>query len=159
MISKKNQGYALLIVALVLFASGLMLNNYHQESSLFMCTLVEQNPDIDMADCPAHSNTHIYYIAIIMAIGFGAFFFAIYLIFDADMLKSKKADKKINLDDDEKIVINLLETNEGSVYQSDIVKHTEFSKVKTTRVLDKLEGKGLLERKRRGMTNIVILKK
>ena len=46
----------------------------------------------------------------------------------------------------------------GSVYQSDIMKKTGFSKVKVSRVLDKLEQKGLLERKRRGMTNLVVAK-
>ena len=33
-----------------------------------------------------------------------------------------------------------------------------LNKVKITRILDKLEGMGILERKRRGMTNVVILK-
>ena len=44
------------------------------------------------------------------------------------------------------------------MYQSDVMKELELSKVKVTRILDRLEGKGILERKRRGMTNIVILK-
>ena len=47
---------------------------------------------------------------------------------------------------------------EGSVYQSDIIKETKLTKVKVTRILDKLEGKKLIDRKRRGMTNIVVLK-
>lgn len=47
---------------------------------------------------------------------------------------------------------------EGTIFQSDIVTKTNFTKVKVTRILDKLEGKGLIERKRRGMTNVVILK-
>ena len=33
-----------------------------------------------------------------------------------------------------------------------------MTKVKVTRILDKLEGRGLVERKRRGMTNVVMLK-
>ena len=47
---------------------------------------------------------------------------------------------------------------EGSVLQSELVSTTGLTKVKVTRILDKLEGKGLIERRRRGMTNIVILK-
>ena len=35
---------------------------------------------------------------------------------------------------------------------------TDFSKVKVTRLLDKLEAKNLIERRRRGMTNAVVLK-
>ena len=44
------------------------------------------------------------------------------------------------------------------MFQSDIAEKTGFDKVKVTRVLDRLEGKQLIERKRRGMTNIVILR-
>ena len=62
------------------------------------------------------------------------------------------------LDEHEKKVIELLQRNEGSMYQSDIIKDTSFSKVQTTRILDKLEGKHFVERKRRGMTNIIILR-
>ena len=34
-----------------------------------------------------------------------------------------------------------------------------MSKVKITRILDKLEASGLVERKRRGMTNVVMAKR
>ncbi len=46
----------------------------------------------------------------------------------------------------------------GSIFQSELTERTGLSKVKVTRILDKLEGRGLIERKRRGMTNVVILK-
>ncbi|MBI4983154.1 MarR family transcriptional regulator [Candidatus Woesearchaeota archaeon] len=54
--------------------------------------------------------------------------------------------------------MNLVLREQGSAYQSDLIKETRLTKVKVTRILDKLEGRGLIERKRRGMTNIVILK-
>ena len=78
-------------------------------------------------------------------------------------IQSKKKEPVIemnlkNLDPREKHIMQILHREDGSIYQSDIVKETKQSKVKITRVLDKLEGKGLIERKRRGMTNIVILK-
>jgi len=63
-----------------------------------------------------------------------------------------------NLDEEEKKIVDALKLKQGSLYQSDLIKETDFSKVKITRLLDRLEGKGLIERKRRGMTNIVILK-
>jgi len=62
------------------------------------------------------------------------------------------------VDGDEKKVVELIAAKDGSMYQSDVMKELEMSKVKVTRILDRLEGKGILERKRRGMTNIVILK-
>jgi uncharacterized membrane protein len=46
----------------------------------------------------------------------------------------------------------------GNIYQSKLTTSLNFSKVKITRLLDALEAKGLVERKRRGMTNIVVLK-
>ena len=69
--------------------------------------------------------------------------------------------KKINLenlDEEERKVVNILQREKGSIYQSDLIKETSLTKVRVTRILDKLEGKGLVERKRRGMTNIIILK-
>lgn len=62
-----------------------------------------------------------------------------------------------NLNEEEKRIMNLLLENKGSMFQSDMANNTNFNKVKVTRILDSLEGKGLIERKRRGMTNIIIL--
>ena len=62
------------------------------------------------------------------------------------------------LDKEEKPIVKALEDAQGTMFQSDLVEKTQFDKVKVTRVLDRLEGKQLIERKRRGMTNIVILK-
>ncbi len=76
-----------------------------------------------------------------------------------DSTSEKKRKEKIgSLKDHEKIIMDLIIRENGSVYQSDIIKHTKLSKVKVTRILDKLEGMQLIERKRRGMTNIIILK-
>ncbi|MFA6461436.1 MAG: hypothetical protein WCV90_04150 [Candidatus Woesearchaeota archaeon] len=74
------------------------------------------------------------------------------------LTEEEKKHKLEHLDNEEKKVMELLINNQGSMYQSDVMKETQLSKVKVTRILDKLEGKMLLERKRRGMTNIVILK-
>lgn len=61
------------------------------------------------------------------------------------------------LSDDERNIMNRLIESQGSLFQSDLVSE-KYTKVKVTRILDRLEGKGLIERKRRGMTNIVLLK-
>jgi len=59
---------------------------------------------------------------------------------------------------EEKIVMKIIEQAEGTIFQSDLVEKSDFSKVKVSRILDKLEGRQLIERKRRGMTNVVVLK-
>jgi len=75
-------------------------------------------------------------------------------------LEPKKFSKKSleNLDSEEAKIMNLLLENKGNMFQSDIIEKTNLNKVKITRILDSLETQGLIERKRRGMTNIVMLK-
>lgn len=62
------------------------------------------------------------------------------------------------LDSEEKDVFEKIIAAEGTIFQSDLVEKTGLNKVKVTRLLDKLEGKALIERRRRGMTNVIILK-
>ena len=89
----------------------------------------------------------------------------LYFIFFGDKTKAKeiKLTKKTyngvmkDFNDDEKKIFNEI-VKENSIFQSELVDRTGLNKVKVTRSLDKLEGKGLIERKRRGMTNVVILK-
>ena len=74
-------------------------------------------------------------------------------------LSAEEQQKKLErLEAEEKIIMDIVLRENGSTYQSDLIKETGKSKVVITRLLDKLEGKGLIERKRRGMTNMVILK-
>ena len=74
-------------------------------------------------------------------------------------IKNKKRKLDLTgLDKDEKKVIDLLLKENGAMFQSTLMEKIEVGKVKTTRLLDKLEAKQLIERKRRGMNNIVVLK-
>ena len=75
-----------------------------------------------------------------------------------EMSKEDKSKRLENLDEAERTIMNIVLREDGSVYQSDLIKETKRSKVQVSRVLDKLEGKGLVERKRRGMTNVIVLK-
>jgi uncharacterized membrane protein len=68
--------------------------------------------------------------------------------FDA-IFKTLKAEEKQVF---EKII------SSGAILQSELINQTNFSKVKVSRILDKLEAKGLIERKRSGMSNLVVLK-
>ena len=135
------------------------------------------------SDCPMwgtinfQTNISIGIMAAIIIIGLYLFFFGKEeTIITKTVTKFKKAPnshnqiepKKItkenyqkiidNLDADEKQVFERIIEAEGTIFQSDLVEKTNFTKVKVTRILDKLEGKKLIERKRRGMTNVVILK-
>ncbi|MBU0467092.1 MAG: MarR family transcriptional regulator [Nanoarchaeota archaeon] len=70
--------------------------------------------------------------------------------------KKKKIDIS-SLKPEEKQVFKLIQETKA-IFQSDLIDKLGFGKAKMTRVIDRLEGQGLVERKRRGMTNIVVLK-
>ena len=77
-----------------------------------------------------------------------------------EVAESKKEEKEENLkllNAEEKQLYNIL-IKEESMFQADLVDKSGFGKVKVSRILDSLEAKNLLERKRRGMNNIIILK-
>ncbi len=110
-----------------------------------------------------------------IAIALVVFFIGLFLIFAKEekeiivkkikpyaKLEEKKFDKKsiaeLDLNSEEKEVMNLLIENKGNLFQSKIIDSTTFGKVRVTRILDSLEARGLIERKRRGMTNLVTIK-
>jgi uncharacterized membrane protein len=75
--------------------------------------------------------------------------------------KIKDKKKKITLeglDGLEKKVITILQNENGAIFQRTLMERLEIGKVGVTRLLDKLESKQLIERKRRGMNNIIVLK-
>ena len=75
-------------------------------------------------------------------------------------IKDKKIDKNVDLSSfrpEEKKVYALVKES-GTIFQADLIEKTGFGKAKVSRIIDRLEGKGLVERKRRGMTNVVVLK-
>jgi uncharacterized membrane protein len=75
-------------------------------------------------------------------------------------VKDKIEKKQIDLSKfkpEEKQVYNLIKES-GAIFQADLIEKTGFGKAKITRIIDRLEGNQLVERKRRGMTNVVVLK-
>ena len=158
--NQKYVGYVLTGMSIIIL---LMLTftkvNVDQEGA-YLCKLVEESAR-PMEECPAHNSNTSWYIL-------GAFFLVsialaigVLMIFTPEQENKKEEYKKVDmtkLDAEEQKIIRLLEEKEGSTYQSDLIKETGHSKVKITRTLDKMENKGILEKKRRGMTNIVVLK-
>ncbi|HME87142.1 MAG TPA: MarR family transcriptional regulator [Candidatus Nanoarchaeia archaeon] len=114
-------------------------------------------------------NINVAILVLVIAIGFYLIFFSKEERIITKLLRVKEqVSKKISkdnyrkvlssLESDEKDVLEHVLSSNGSIYQSALVEKTGFSKVHVTRILDKLEGKQLIERKRRGMTNIVLLR-
>lgn len=75
-------------------------------------------------------------------------------------IKENKIVKKLDtsqLKPEEKKVLDFMRENKA-MFQADLIEKTGFGKAKMTRIIDRLEGKGFVERKRRGLTNVVVLK-
>lgn len=56
-------------------------------------------------------------------------------------------------------MFDLIAKSNGAVLQGELVAKSGMDKVKVSRILDKLEMQGLIERRRHGMSNLVVLKK
>ncbi len=74
-------------------------------------------------------------------------------------IKEKKKKKDYSsLDKRERGVVDLLLKEGNAMFQADLMERLNIGKVGVTRLLDKLESKQIIERKRRGMNNLVVLK-
>ena len=96
--------------------------------------------------------------ALILVIG-------LFLIFSKEekeivIKKIKEPKKKLSLaglDSREKEAVKLVQER-GGIFQADLMEKLGIGKVGVTRLLDKLEAKQIIERKRRGMNNFVVMK-
>jgi len=82
------------------------------------------------------------------------------IIFKTRIIEKKIKKKEMNTVDlktEEKKILDLIRENKA-VFQADLIEKTGFGKAKMTRIIDRLEGKGFVERKRRGLTNVVVMK-
>ncbi len=162
MFDQKRIGWGLALLGIVLLLLLVVIKTQVDEQSAFLCQVVSEDPTLSMDSCPAHQNNTSWVILLGFALSFLVLVSGLFVALSSKKNEEKKKEQKeINLDDldsEEKRIILLLKEKQGSAYQSELIKETEFSKVKMTRLLDKLEGRGLVHRKRRGMTNIVLLK-
>lgn len=124
------------------------------------------------SECPMYgslglqTNISIAILIFVAAIGFYLIIFGkekIMVVKESDIEKKEMSlesysDVLNRMDMNERRVFEKLIEENGNMLQSRLIHHTGFSKVKMTRILDKLEQKDLIERKRRGMTNIVGIK-
>jgi len=62
------------------------------------------------------------------------------------------------LNPDEKRIVSLIIDEGGTIFQSLLVDRSGYSKSKVSLILDRLEAKKILERKRHGMSNAIVLK-
>ncbi|VVB54133.1 MarR family protein [uncultured archaeon] len=167
--NQKTLGVALGVFAVALIALLAIVKVQVDEEGAFLCKLVDESPNLTMDQCPAHNNNVSWFIIAGFGVAFLIIAIAGYLFLTAGkeaavavaaVAVEGKQFKEVDVsafDEEEKAVYELIRKNEGSMYQSDLVRESGYSKVRVTRILDKLESKKIVERKRRGMANIVVL--
>ena len=157
--SAREAGFALIAISIVLFFVMLSLTDQLNQYIHAECT----HPEGEV--CPMSSQLPVQSYA-----GFTLDFliggFGVFLVHKSRQTQRFQSEKKHDfektlkeLDGDEKKVYELISSSDGVVFQSDIVEKTGLQKVKVTRLLDRMEHRGLVERRRRGMSNIVLLKR
>ncbi len=157
----KGLGIALMAFSALLLVILTFVKLDFDKQSQVLCEKFHEN-QLNMAECPAHNNNFSWMIIVAYSIGFITLVIGIYLFLlkteSSELAKEFKEVDLSKLNDEEKKIYEIIQSKDGSAFQSDLVRETGFSKVKVTRILDMLESKDVLERKRRGMTNIIVLK-
>jgi uncharacterized membrane protein len=159
----KNVGWLVIALAAVMVVIIFLFNSALREIVLSSCGMAH-GPSA--ASCPMNQtiNQQTYLSLAIAAILMGL---GIFLLFSkpkekivVKKYKEKEEKKEVDLsglNKDEKEVYGVI-AKEETVFQADLIEKMGFGKAKMTRIIDRLEGRGLVERKRRGLTNVVVLK-
>ncbi len=154
----KHIGWLIIGVAVVLAGIILLFGEAMQRIVIEGCPIARET-----GECPSQGAlTQQMYLS--LAIVVLLIVVGVFLVFSKPATKiitkrQNEKKSKININEytkEEKSVIQLLIENKA-LFQADIVDKTGFAKVKVTRILDKLEGRGIIERKRRGLNNLVVL--
>jgi len=158
----KNVGWILLAVSVLIIIFTLFYSNVLDEAVRTSCFL--QHGDVESCEMFDSVAKQTYFA---LTIGGVLVIVSLFLLFSkpneriiVKKIKEKKIEKNVDLSSfrpEEKQVYNLVKEN-GAIFQADLIEKTGFSKARMTRIVDKIEGAGLVERKRRGMTNVVVLK-
>ncbi len=161
-ITPKTLGSVLIGIAIILLFLLTFMKIDNDSKSAVLCEKFHETEE-NMLECPVHKSTFSWMVIAAYGVGIAILLVGLYLLFI--FKQPKKEEKKefeavdiSKLDEEENKIYQIIKAKEGSVFQSDLLRETGFSKVKVTRILDKLELKGIVERKRRGMTNIILLK-
>ncbi len=168
----KLVGSGLIILGIILLVMFSLIKADLDKRDAFLCQAVHSNPNVDPTKCPVHtSNTSWWllagYVVSVLVTLSGVYLIFVDYLFPEELKKLKKRTESpaeltkpdlSTLNEEEQRVYSLLREHQGSMYQSELITALGWSKVQVTRVLDKLEGKKIIERKRRGMTNVVIVR-
>ena len=172
---RKAVGKVLVAVSVMLIAILVVVKLDLDAQGAFLCEVVADDPNLDMQACPAHQDNTSWLVFAAFGIAFLIFATGAYLVLEPSQERkevrvekvrivekdAKREPREVDLSKlagDERRIYDLLKGSGGSAFQSALIKQAGFSKVKISRILDRLESKEIVERRRRGMANIVLLK-
>lgn len=152
----RNVGYLITGLAVVMAVMVFLFNSLIKTNIGLTCS---HGPTCEMYNGLAIQTwVSIAVVAVVFLIG-------LFLIFSKEekeiiVKKIKEKKKKISLEGlnaSEKEAVKLIGET-GGIFQAELMEKLGIGKVGVTRLLDKLEAKQIVERKRRGMNNFVVMK-
>jgi uncharacterized membrane protein len=153
----KNVGLLIIGIAIVMAIMIFLFNSILKDNLGLTCS---HGPTCEMyTNLNVQTWISLSIVAIVFIIGFVIMFNKPKERIVIKNIKEKK--KKLNLDGldkNERKVIDLLLAENGTMFQASLMEKMEIGKVGMTRLLDKLEAKQLIERKRRGMNNVIVIR-
>ncbi|MBI4016194.1 MAG: MarR family transcriptional regulator [Candidatus Aenigmarchaeota archaeon] len=164
MVTTKSIGFAVMVAAVVFFLIGFAYISSAEKALLAGHTLTDKGECVhaETEICPFQQINSLAvpkYVGLFSDIAFFLFGLALFLKKTPEEQALRKAGKVAKaLGGDEAKAFGIITQSNGMIFQNELVEKLGLSKVKVTRILDKLEGKALVERRRRGMTNVIILK-
>lgn len=158
----KNVGWLMLGISVLIILLVFLFNNTLMQSVKNSCFIQHG----DVASCEMYDSVNYQTYLALGIVGI-LDIFSLFLIFSkpneriiVKKIKDKKEKKFIDTSSfrpEDKQVYKILQ-DEGAIFQADLIEKTGYSKSRVTRIVDRLEGVGVVERKRRGMTNVIVLK-
>jgi uncharacterized membrane protein len=155
-------GLVLIILSILLF---IIMYNF-SKATLELIDSEHGGSCMTYETCPHVAVLNQAYLGYILSAAI--FIIGLFLVFFGEKPEKAEAnenEKKNKLDEslktltgDEKTVYEKIMASGGVIFQSDLVEKSGFPKAKVSRILDRMEAGGLVERKRRGMANAIVLK-
>src|SRR3989344_7902771 len=137
-LSYKKIGYIVIGLGLLLLLILLLVKFNVDKEGAFLCQVVEASPELTMDQCPAHGSSSSWLLLLGFAVVFVIIASGVYLISMPTTEDVGKSEARVvdlpSLDDEEKRIYGLIQSSEGSAYQSDLIKETGLSKVKISRI-------------------------
>lgn len=161
MISSQKLGLTIsgisILIIILLFVVGVQ----YQAKQKTMCeTACGESDSCTMLTCPYHGDDNtLFIVGLVSTLTAFVGGIGLYLIFRSEekLVQQKEYDLTPLSEEEQKIFLFIKDHKEG-IFQSSLHEQFNLSKVQTTRILDKLEQHSLIERKRRGMTNLIVAK-